>query len=215
MRQQVLTSFPAVPLIHHILLSQHDTRRPQATTTCRQQQNTRGECRGARKREKGGCTRYACYLFSFLFILLTFLQPVASTSPPPPAEHHKRALYGVFIMLSGSYGLTHPPEHEKRDCISPTRRTPKCTPPWRIFLFSVYLLDPHTENATTCRIFCVCVLSPPSHPPNVSHRHHQPTTSPSPQRTTTTALMEDRGWAYIVRPQIFIFFLYTNYNPTH
>ncbi len=64
-----------------------------------------------RKREKGGCTWYARYFFIF-FPLTNVL---TSTTLPPPAEHEKCAIKGALFVFGGSYGLPHPPEHEKHD----------------------------------------------------------------------------------------------------
>jgi len=54
-----------------------------------------------------------CPLFISIFFHLTNI--LTSTTLPPPAEQEGHALYGMFSMFSVSYGLPHPPEHEKRD----------------------------------------------------------------------------------------------------
>jgi len=220
--QQVLTSFSTTSTSHNT--TRGDPRQPRHAANSR---THKGDAEGHGKWKRAGVHRTPTIYFIFLYIYFTNFPSFCSQHiPPPPAKHHKRALYGVFIVFGRSYGLPHPPEHEKCDCMSrfscsgissslPPHAEHQNAPPMVHFLFGVYLLDPHTENVTMCRVFCVCVLPPPPHLPNTSHCRHQPTTSPSLQWTTMTAKMEDRGWAYMVCLQIFIFFLYTNYNPTH
>ena len=80
------------------------------------------KCRGVWKGEKGRCTRYARYFFIF-FPLTNVL---TSTTIPPPTNNEKCAIKGAFFVFSRSYGLPHPPEHEKHDlwscfsCLCPT-----------------------------------------------------------------------------------------------
>jgi len=103
MRQQTPTSFSGTCSQHH-----HTTTT--ATFLHMLPLTKQGrEHRRARRREKGGCTRYACYIFLLISISYGF---------PLPAQP------------SLSWGMSHPPNYA-----TPSRRTRKTRHLQRVFHF--------------------------------------------------------------------------------